>query len=443
MKHLLSVVFLLFSVLAVAQSELKDQSREELIQLLESSEIFSEIFTGFALYDPAQERFLAEKDADKYFTPASNTKVLTLCTALMVLGDSLPAFRYAMVGDSMIAWGTGDPMIFHPELPADSLGFALLRDTTCQLFLSMHNFKDDRFGPGWAWDDYAFSYQPEKSSFPMYGNQAYFSRGATGEGFEAYPAIFEEKLVYNSNIEGAWPKVRRREHNNVFEFNAPALSGVPFERLRPFKVTPQLMAELLSDTLEKPVNILDLGQLPPVRVYTHYRQVPDTLYRKLMQESDNFIAEQLLLACSEKLAGVQQTDITIRYAKDSLYQALPDRLVWRDGSGLSRYNLFTPRTMVKILELIYQEKPAEWRHDIFPAGGVSGTIEKLYAGANGAPYVFAKTGTLSNKHCLSGYLVTSTGRELIFSFMHNNYINGTRPVKKEMQRLLEYIRDHF
>lgn len=443
MKQYLPLFFLLFSSALMAQPETEDKSLDVLYRMLHESEVFSEIFTGFALYDPAQERFLMEKDAEKYFTPASNTKILTLYTALSVLGDSLPAFRYATTGDSMVIWGTADPMFLHPELPGDTLGLALLRDTTCQLFFSGHNYKDERFGPGWAWDDYGYSYQPEKSSFPLYGNQVYFYRAKTGEGIAAYPAFFEQKLVYNPTMGGTRPGVLRREHSNVFEYNDPALSGSPFGRSRPFNATPHLIAQLLSDTLGKPVSCLDLTILPPMRVKTHHRPVPDTLYRKLMQESDNFIAEQLLLACSEKLFGSQSTSGAIRYAQDSLLAALPDRLLWRDGSGLSRYNLFTPRTMVGVLDLIRQEKPKPWRQTVFAAGGVSGTIENLYTGADGEPYIFAKTGTLSNKHCLSGYLITASGRELIFSFMNNNYVQGTAPVKKEMQQVLEYIRDNF
>ena len=55
------------------------------------------------------------------------------------------------------------------------------------------------------------------------------------------------------------------------------------------------------------------------------------------------------------------------------------------------------------------------------------------------PYVFAKTGTLRHKHCLSGYLRTHSGRVLIFSFMHNNYTGSSARIKEEMQRVLEMV----
>lgn len=160
-----------------------------------------------------------------------------------------------------------------------------------------------------------------------------------------------------------------------------------------------------------------------------------------MQQSDNFIAEQLMLMCSYQLFSICDTEQAINYARDSLLSDLPDRPVWRDGSGLSRYNLFTPRSIVKLLHKISQEIPEERLFTTFPIGGVAGTIKSWYGAEE--PYIFAKTGTLSNKHCLSGFIKTKSGRTLIFSFMNNNYINGSTEVKEAMQNVLEWIRDEL
>ena len=79
---------------------------------------------------------------------------------------------------------------------------------------------------------------------------------------------------------------------------------------------------------------------------------------------------------------------------------------------------------------------------MLPAGGERGTIKSWYGGKE-EPYVFAKTGTLSNKHCLSGYLKTKSGDVLIFSFMNNNYVGSSTPVKEEMQKVLEWIWENY
>jgi D-alanyl-D-alanine carboxypeptidase/D-alanyl-D-alanine-endopeptidase (penicillin-binding protein 4) len=104
--------------------------------------------------------------------------------------------------------------------------------------------------------------------------------------------------------------------------------------------------------------------------------------------------------------------------------------------------MFTPRSIVKILEKIHSELPEENVFGIFPSGGVSGTIKNWYAGENG-PYVFAKTGTLSGKHCLSGYLKTKKGKTLIFSFMHNNFKGSSAPLKREMEKVLKRIYEEY
>ena len=58
-------------------------------------------FSGFLLYNPATKDTLYAKNHNHYFTPASNTKIFTLFSALKTLSDSIPAFRYAIQGDSV------------------------------------------------------------------------------------------------------------------------------------------------------------------------------------------------------------------------------------------------------------------------------------------------------------------------------------------------------
>ena len=157
-----------------------------------------------------------------------------------------------------------------------------------------------------------------------------------------------------------------------------------------------------------------------------------------MQESDNFIAEQLLLLCANALFDTLEVSKTIKYAKDSLLSDLPDQANWVDGSGLSRYNMFTPRSIVYLLTDLYKKIPQERLFHIFPAGGKSGTISTRYNGVT-KPYIYAKSGTLRNKHCLSGYLIAKSGKVLIFSFMHNNYPNGSADHKVEMDKVLKAI----
>ena len=115
---------------------------------------------------------------------------------------------------------------------------------------------------------------------------------------------------------------------------------------------------------------------------------------------------------------------------------------WVDGSGLSRYNLFTPESFVHILTKMYKEQPRERLFNLFPVGGVSGTLTNWFEGSN-KPYIYAKSGSLGNNYSLSGYLLTKSGKTLVFSFMNNHYKESTAEIKKRMRVIFENIRDNY
>ncbi|MGB5661848.1 D-alanyl-D-alanine carboxypeptidase, partial [Eudoraea sp.] len=168
----------------------------------------------------------------------------------------------------------------------------------------------------------------------------------------------------------------------------------------------------------------------------------DSINKRMMQESDNFLAEQLLLLASSTLSDTLNTGTAIAYMLENHLKDLKQPPRWVDGSGLSRYNLFSPEAMVYVLNAIYREVPKERLFHLFAEGGKSGTISDWYPG-NPQPYIYAKTGTLGNNHNISGYLITKSGKTLIFSFMNNHFMNPASEIKKQMQYVFEWVRDNY
>ncbi len=438
LKFPLLYFFLLYTSSAHAQYMDKRIQRTLDVMIRESS-IFSQFFTGFALYDPAKKAMLYQKDAFKYFTPASNTKIFTLYTALKILGDSMPVLRYGESDGMLVVQGTGNPLFLHPDFQDNRQGWDILSAPKHFLLFSEDNFKDDHFGPGWSWADYRYAYQVEKTSFPLYSNLVYFKQDPASRGLQVYPRYFSTLLNMGTDNVSKSPQIWREENGDRFFYNDAAASTPGFSRALPYNHSPAAVRKLLADTLGLKVFPAEewVNSLPSFR--TLYAPLPDTLLRRFMQESDNFLAEQLMLMCAAKLFdGKLNTADVIQYAKAQLFGGFPDTLNWADGSGLSRYNLFTPRTITTLLDRLYQEVPHERLFSIFPAGGQSGTIRSWYGGKE-KPYVFAKTGSLANQHCLSGYIRTKKDRVLIFSFMHNNFIDSANPLRTEMQKVLEWI----
>lgn len=200
----------------------------------------------------------------------------------------------------------------------------------------------------------------------------------------------------------------------------------------PFRSTTDVVIDLLSDTLKR--EVAEAAVLLSDEAKT-FKSVPvDSLFKVMMQESDNFIAEQLLLQCAAVVSDSLKPDIAIKYVTEKWLADLPDKPRWVDGSGLSRYNLFTPRSVAVLWDKIYAQVPTERLFRLLAVGGERGTIKNWYK--NESPYIFGKTGTLSNNHTLSGYLRTRKGKVLIFSLMNNNYLATTNDVRKRMEKIL-------
>ena len=414
------------------------KTQQKIDKKFSSSIVFEKGFSGFALYDPDSDEMIYSHNTDKYFTPASNTKLFTLYTGLMLLGDSLQGLKYTIQGDSLIFKGTGDPALLNPNLP-ESRVFDYLNNTNKILLYAPPIYKGKPLGPGWAWDDYDSYYSAEKTDLPMYGNLIELNFTETREP-ELFPGMFRDSIMKVAPFGPETKYAQRALSSNRMEYQEYD-RGSNWTQYIPIRFSKDLIPTLLADTLKKPVSVFRGKTKDLVFDRTLYSIPSDSIYKRMMQVSDNFIAEQIMLMAADKISDTLKTEIAIDYMNEKYLKDLPDEPQWFDGSGLSRYNLFTPRTMVRLIDKIDQAISRDKLFDILPAGGESGTLKDYYAART--PYIYAKTGTLRNNHSLSGFLITKSGRTLIFSFMNSNYTVPTSELKKAMAEILELVRDNY
>ncbi|RYD69855.1 MAG: peptidase S13, partial [Sphingobacteriales bacterium] len=229
-------------------------------------------------------------------------------------------------------------------------------------------------------------------------------------------------------------------NTNEFEYNAVAVKSDYAQQI-PFKVSAGTTVSLLADTLHKSVQLISMKM--PADAKTLYGVNRDSVLKAMLLPSDNFIAEQLLLVCGNKISDTLNTEKTIQYVLKNYLADLPQKPRWVDGSGLSRMNLFSPYDMITVLNLISKEVNNQAKlFDMLPAGGKTGTLKSAYPKTD-KPYVFGKTGSLTGVHNQSGYIVTKKGKTYVYSFMNNNFVNPTASVKSEMVKIVTYIHDNF
>jgi D-alanyl-D-alanine carboxypeptidase/D-alanyl-D-alanine-endopeptidase (penicillin-binding protein 4) len=153
----------------------------------------------------------------------------------------------------------------------------------------------------------------------------------------------------------------------------------------------------------------------------------------LEKPSQNQIAEIFLRTLALERGGVGHPDSGRKIVNAQLAQwgVEPEREVaYRDGSGLSRHDYVTPRAIVRVLSAIRGDTAFRAFYDALPIAGVDGTIANRMKGTPAERNVHAKTGTVDKARSLSGYVTTADGRQLIFSFLCNNYTVPTRNVER-------------
>lgn len=390
------------------------------------SDFYKTQFVGFYLYDPQEKKEVFSYNGNKYFTPASNTKIFTLYAAMKTLTDSIPAFKYAIRGDELHLEGTGDPTFMHPKFKNPKV-LDFIKNKGSKIVFHWNNFDEESFLPGWTWDDFRKKYSPERSQFPINENLVTISK--SGGTLKTFPSIFKESTVVKESSE------LRDFYENKFYIGARSNSVKV-----PFIVKEDVIKQTITDLTGKPVEMTKSPMPSPSVIF--YSQISDKVYKEMMEESDNFLAEHLLILSSSTMNGKLSTTQTIKTISSRYLSDLAQRPEWVDGSGLSRYNLFTPQNFVQVLDKMYKEFPENRLFSIFPVGGRTGTIKNRYKDSP-QPYVYAKTGTLSNTVTLSGYLKTKSGKTLIFSLLNNNVTKDLSWVRNENEKLLRLVRDQF
>ena len=400
---------------------------------------------GISIYDPETGKYLYNYQGDKYFVPASNTKIPTCYAAMKYLGDSLVGLRYDINGNCITIQGTGDPTFLLPEY-ANQPVLNFLNNQGSTICYTELSYSAAEWGNGWSWNDFDQSYMAPRSPMPVYGNIVRFQKqtalSVDADSLPSFSIGISPTYFKRSSVTGnvGWKNKNGFSVSRSWADNSFLV--IPDEKSLyaeiPFTNTRTLILSLLQDTLKKIV--LPYGRFKNKLPGIIHSQPTDSLLKPMMHRSDNFFAEQSLLMVSNEHLGYMNDAKIIDTLLKTDFKDLPQKPRWADGSGLSRYNLFTPQDFVAILNKMKSEFGMERIKTIFPTGG-EGTISSYYKAGNG--YIYAKTGTLSGVVALSGFLYTKKGKLLIFSTLVNNHQATSTEVRRAVERFIESVREKY
>jgi D-alanyl-D-alanine carboxypeptidase/D-alanyl-D-alanine-endopeptidase (penicillin-binding protein 4) len=405
-------------------------------EILNQPELIS-AHIGISVYNPSSNKYLYDYNGDKYFIPASNTKIITCYAAMKYLGDTLVGMRYKRCGDTLYVIPAGDPTFLHKDFNFQPvLNFLRPLDTTSIIELSDNNFQEAPWGFGWSWDDYAEDYMAERSAMPIYGNVVEFAGNVNRWNF--FPSGIDGNVIDSGGKSNSYlTKVTRDLAVNKFTlyFNGAIEKkiDVPFYTNKG-ETNLLLLQQICKARISRNTDSFNYESKNGFNIL--HSQPTDSLLKIMMHRSDNFFAEQSLLMVSNELLGVMNDEKIIDTLLKTDFKNMRQKPNWVDGSGLSRYNLFTPNDFVFILSKMRNEFSWNRITTIFATGG-TGTLGNTYKNLTGK--IYAKTGTLSNNAASSGYIITSKGKLLIFSVLIGNHLSTGSTIRNRIAKFLETI----
>lgn len=429
---------------------------------------------------------IAEARADDRFSPASVTKIFTTATAFAELSglegaDPADGTSVRLAVDEegaldVILLGRGDPMLADGAACVDiclsDLAEAVAARTreVDDVIGDDRFYPDERWGPGWSWEDLGTSFGTAVSALTVNDNivLADVQPGAAfGDPVRAAWRVGDDLLILqNDAVTGAVGdsdlRLERAPGSNVARLHGrlglesapvalriglddPALSAaVRFRRLlqargvvvggrtearhRPLNPSgdPEARAGPLAETQDEGEEI---ARLP--------RGALMQSLQRIGKASQNLHAELMLRRLGRSVGAGSRAD-GLAAVERALGQAGVARAGWdiQDGSGMSVYNRVSPRaTATFLLWSMHQDWGDAWRATL-PVGGRDGTLARRFRGTPLEGRIQAKTGTLRGVNALAGFMTGASGRTLIFAIYANDRPSAAPSALPTMDRVL-------
>ena len=384
---------------------------------------------SISVFDMEEKKEVVSVQSDKNLLPASTIKLVTFLGALQTFGFTIPLFHYKKLDSRFYFWSIGYPLLGHPN-HANEEAFTFLKKQKDSLFYIPRPMTSPVLGSGWAWDDLSYAFSAKKSSFPFHGNLVQIISTPETDSLGFSPPRFEQTVPYTKNQTG---------YEFLVNDQLRSLSRIKADTLLiPFKPSDSLFVQLAQDAIATPIYIESKQEIP-LEGYKTLTTTKTTLYKALLHDSDNLVAESIVLM----LSGTAQWELNTQQGLAMLYQqnkTLKSQFRQVDGSGLSRYSLASPRGLLETLDKIYETIGTSKIKTLLPQANSQGTLI-CYAPQQNLDFVYAKSGNLRNNHALAGYFFSKTNKPFAFVISVNNYTGGKEAVKSAIALQLSLLRN--
>nr|WP_233254277.1 D-alanyl-D-alanine carboxypeptidase/D-alanyl-D-alanine-endopeptidase [Salipaludibacillus keqinensis] len=466
-------VFALMAMLVVfqmgtgADSDLtaEQQLRADLLDILQNEDL-DHALPAVHVQSAESDEELFSYNSDISVVPASGQKMLIGAAALDTLG---PDYTYTtgvysdgshtgkVLHSDLYLKGTGDTTMLPEDFDdlAAQVADQGIKVVQGDLVADDSFFDDMRLSLDLSWFNQRRSTGAQVSALTVSPDEGYDAGTVIVEVFPSETAgedttvsVYPETdyiTVLNDveTIEAGGPRTvdwgREHGNNNIFVDGTIPTDGARWRNWIAIWEPTELAQDLFHQALErhgvKVQGELTLGETPEgANELALKESMPlEELFDHMMKPSNNGIAESLTKTMGQEVHGEGSWNAGLDVVEDYLQGAglNTETIQLRDGSGMSHLNKIPTEEMTALLQSVQQEDWYEIYYNSLPVAGnvdsmTGGTLRNRMQGTAAEGNVQAKTGTVTSKTSLSGYVTSQDNEELIFSIIINNYI-GSHP----------------
>ena len=405
---------------------------------------FNRMRWGISVQPLLSPQNIYSQDAQKYFTPASDAKLLTTAAALQQLGANF-RFRTSVYrnGNNLHVVGRGDPSLSDRQLIAlaKQLSQQGIQQIN-QLIVDDSYLRGEIVNPSWQWEDIESDYGAPINSLIL--NQNVFNLKLQPQTIgkplqvvwtdineaKQWQVINEsvttgEDLPKSINITRDLSKPILRIQGQLTEKSHPEIIRLPVfapaeyflqhfrNALAAEKIT--VAQAFISGSQGKNEQEIAAVESPPL----------SQLLAETNLNSNNLFAEAWLRALAVKKLPTDpnqsSADAGLEVMKATLTQLGVDSTTYVlvDGSGLSRKDLVSPFAFVQILRAMRRSPQASVYLASLPVAGRSGTLKNRFLHTSAEGIVHAKTGSMDGVVSISGYVDAPHYDPVVFSIIVN------------------------
>jgi serine-type D-Ala-D-Ala carboxypeptidase/endopeptidase (penicillin-binding protein 4) len=429
------------------------------IEIVTNRPQFSRGRWGIIVQTLSPSKTIYSHDAQKYFIPASNAKLLTTAAALAKLGADfrIRTSIYGTTKGALRVVGRGDPSLTDMQLKqlAQQLKQKGVKQVT-QLIADDSYFQDnDAVDPSWEWEDVQADYGAPISSLIVNQNAVNLQllpqklgqplRVVWADPIAARQWQIDNKSIATKPGEETTVDVSRVLGGTLLKISGQLSTDAAPESFGLAVMNPS--ANFLQH-LRQAIATEGIKNNPslasPIVSTTELAAVESQPLSQLLLEtnlnSNNLYAEALLRSLGIRV-DLPQSTVTkgLGAVKETLTQlgVNPAGYVLTDGSGLSRHNLVSPEAIVQTLSAMANspQYAAIYRASL-PVAGISGTLTNRFKNTPAQGIVSAKTGTVSGVVALSGYINAPNYEPLVFSIIVNQSDQSSATLRQAVDEIV-------